>query len=142
MNRLGVPRYRRITSVILWPAMLYIMCVTCFWSLLHSLLTILNFLGREFGGHFQDVGTQVNGSWHFGTLAYGTLTNFITSFFIFYSSIATTSVYMHASKKNVSNFIDLTDVGTGVDHTIEYKRVIRIKKEKKKSKRTRKSKST
>jgi hypothetical protein len=49
---------------------------------------------------------------------------------------------MHASKKNVSNFIDLTDVGTGVDHTIEYKRVIRIKKEKKKSKRTRKSKST
>ena len=74
---------------------------------------------------------------------HGPLTNFtITSFFIFYSSIATTSVYMHASKKNVSNFIDLTDVGTGVDHTIEYKRVIRIKKEKKKSKRTRKSKST
>ena len=73
---------------------------------------------------------------------HGALTNFITSFFIIYSSIATTSVYMHASKKNVSNFIDLTDVGTGVDHTIEYKRVIRIKKEKKKSKRTRKSKST
>ena len=35
---------------------------------------------------------------------------------------------MHASKKNVSNFIDLTDVGTGLDHTIEYKPV---KKEKK-----------
>ena len=27
---------------------------------LRSLLTILNFLGRKFGGHFQDVGTQVN----------------------------------------------------------------------------------
>ena len=24
------------------------------------LLTVLNFLGRKFGGHFQDVGTQVS----------------------------------------------------------------------------------
>ena len=107
---------------------------------LRSLLTIFNFLGREFGGHFQDVGTQVNGSWHFGTLAYGTLTNFITSFFIFYSSIATTSVYMHASKKNVSNFIDLTDVGTGLDHTIEYKPVKKEKKKKKRHRNRQKSK--
>jgi hypothetical protein len=57
----------------------------------------------------------------------------------FYSSIATTSVYMHASKKNVSNYIDLTDTITGFDNTIEYKRVM-IKKEKKKTKRSRKSK--
>ena len=72
---------------------------------------------------------------------HGALTNFITCFFCLLSSIATTSVYMHASKKNVSNYIDLTDVDTGVDHTIQYKRV-RIKIKKKKSKRTRKSKST
>jgi hypothetical protein len=50
---------------------------------------------------------------------------------------------MHASQKNnVSNYVDLTNLETGVDHTIEYKRVIRIKIKKKKSKRSRKSKST
>ena len=65
---------------------------------------------------------------------YGALTNFLTCFFRLSSSIATTSVYMHASKSNVSNYIDLTDIGTGVDSTIEYKPV---KKEKKKSKRHR-----
>ncbi len=66
-----------------------------------------------------------------------------------HSSIATTSIYMHASQKNnVSNYIDLTNLDTGVDNTIEYKRVIQIKKEKKKSKKSkrrrneRKSKST
>ena len=65
---------------------------------------------------------------------YGGLTNFLTCFFRLSSSIATTSVYIHASKHNISNFIDLTDVSTGVDNTIEYKPV---KKEKKKSKRHR-----
>jgi hypothetical protein len=105
---------------------------------LRSLLTIFNFLGREFGGHFQDVGTQVNDVCK--NLCAWCLANFITSFFIFYSSIATTSVYMHASKKNVSNFIDLTDVGTGLDHTIEYKPVKKEKKKKKRHRNRQKSK--
>ena len=80
------------------------------------------------------------GKWivaHWQMDMYGALTNFLTCFFRLSSSIATTSVYMHASKSNVSNYIDLTDIDTGVDGTIEYKRVIPIKKEKKKSKRHR-----
>ena len=82
-------------------------------------------------------------------VVHGFLTNFDarSSFkMLGHSSIATTSIYMHASQKNnVSNYIDLTNLDTGVDNTIEYKRVIQIKKEKKKSKRRRnerKSKST
>jgi len=47
---------------------------------------------------------------------------------------------MHASKKNVSNFIDLTDVGTGQDHTIEYKPVKKEKKKKKRHRNRQKSK--
>ena len=80
------------------------------------------------------------GKWivaHWQMDMYGALTNFLTCFFRLSSSIATTSVYMHASKSNVSNYIDLTDIGTGVDSTIEYKPV---KKEKKKSKRPKSTK--
>ena len=69
---------------------------------------------------------------------HGVLTNFLSCFFGLSSSIATTSVYMHASKSNVSNYIDLTDIDTGFDRTIEYKPV---KKEKKKSKNRNRRKS-
>ena len=37
---------------------------------------------------------------------------------------------MHASKSNVSNYIDLTDIDTGLDSTIEYKPVKKEKKSK------------
>ena len=48
-----------------------------------------------------------------------------------HSSIATTSVYLHSSKQNVSNYIDLSNVDTGVDDTIEYKFIKKLKRERK-----------